>query len=146
MIGISNSAFNRSSISKASGALMSSRLIPPNVGEIFFTVLIKSSTSVVLTSMSILSISAKILNNIPFPSITGFDASGPRFPRPKMAVPLDITATKFPLAVYLYTSSTLAAIAKTGSATPGEYAKAKSRCELWGLVGIISNFPGLPCE
>ena len=36
--GISSSSFKRLSISKASGALISSRLIPPNVGAIIFTV------------------------------------------------------------------------------------------------------------
>ena len=43
-----------------------------------------------------------LLNNNPFPSITGLDASGPIFPSPKTAVPFVITATKLPLAVYLY--------------------------------------------
>ena len=38
IIGISNSAFNLLSISNASGALISSKLIPPNVGAIAFTV------------------------------------------------------------------------------------------------------------
>ena len=38
MIGMSSSAFRRSSISKHSGALMSSRLIPPKVGEMALTV------------------------------------------------------------------------------------------------------------
>lgn len=33
------------------------------------------------------------------PSITGFDASAPRLPSPRMAVPLVITATMFPLTV-----------------------------------------------
>jgi len=33
------------------------------------------------------------------PSITGFAANAPRLPRPKMAVPLVITATKLPLVV-----------------------------------------------
>ena len=99
MMGMSNSAFNRSSISKASGAFKSSKLMPPKVGEIFFTVLMNSSTSVAFTSISMLSMSAKILNNMHFPSITGLEASGPKFPNPKMAVPLEITATKFPLAV-----------------------------------------------
>ena len=51
--------------------------------------------------MSKTSISAKILKSNPFPSITGFDASGPISPKPKTAVPLVITATKFPLEVYL---------------------------------------------
>ena len=45
--------------------------------------------------------SAKILNNNPFPSITGFDASGPILPKPRTAVPFEITATKFDLDVYL---------------------------------------------
>ena len=80
---------------------MSSKLIPPKVGAICFTVCINSSTFSVSTSISKTSISAKILNSNPLPSITGFDASGPIFPKPKTAVPLEITATKFPLAVYL---------------------------------------------
>ena len=66
------------------------------------------------------SISEKILNNNPFPSITGFEASGPISPKPKTAVPFEITATKFPFAVYLYTLFTSFAISKQGSATPGE--------------------------
>ena len=88
--------------------------------------------------------SAKILNNTPLPSITGLDASGPISPNPNTAVPFEITATKLPFAVYLYTSSTFAAMAKQGSATPGEYANAKSNCVWVGLVEITSIFPGLP--
>ena len=57
--------------------------------------------SFVPISISKTSISANILNNNAFPSITGFDASGPISPSPKTAVPLVITATRFPLAVYL---------------------------------------------
>ena len=49
--------------------------------------------------MSIESISANLLNKTDLPSITGFDASAPKSPRPKIAVPLLITATKFPLLV-----------------------------------------------
>ena len=30
---------------------------------------------------------------------TGFDANAPKLPRPRMAVPLEITATKLPFAV-----------------------------------------------
>lgn len=41
------------------------------------------------------------LNNTALPSITGLAASGPIFPKPSTAVPFDITATKFPLLVYL---------------------------------------------
>ena len=70
--------------------------------------------------------SAKILNKRPFPSITGFDASGPISPSPRTEVPFEITATKLPLAVYLYTLSLFLSIAIHGSATPGEYAKERS--------------------
>ena len=70
----------------------------------FFTVEINSSIFSVSTSISKTSISAKILNNKPLPSMTGFEASGPIFPRPKTAVPLEMTATKFPFEVYLYAS------------------------------------------
>ena len=52
-------------------------------------------------SISKTSMSAKILNNNPLPSITGFDASGPILPKPRTAVPFEITATKFDLDVYL---------------------------------------------
>ena len=117
---MSNSAFNLSSISKHSGALISSKLIPPNVGDIAFIVSTNLSTSVASTSISKTSISANILKSKPFPSITGLEASGPIFPKPKTAVPLEITATKFPFAVYLYTSFLRLAICLQGSATPGE--------------------------
>ena len=120
MIGIDNSFFNLSSISNASGALISSRFIPPKVGEIALTVSTNRSMFVSLISISKTSMSANILKSKPFPSMTGFDASGPISPNPKTAVPLDITATKFPLLVYLYTSSVDLSIAIQGSATPGE--------------------------
>ena len=99
--GILSSALSLRSISKASGALISSRLIPPKVGAIFFTVSTKASTSLVPTSISNTSIPANILNNSPFPSITGLEASGPISPSPKTAVPFVITATRLPFAVYL---------------------------------------------
>ena len=99
---------------------MSSRLIPPKVGAIALTVWMNSSGSLASISMSKTSISAKILNNKPFPSITGFEASGPISPKPKTAVPFQITATRFDLLVYLYTSSIFSAIFRQGSATPGE--------------------------
>ncbi len=101
MTGISSSSFSLRSISNASGAFISSKLIPPKVGAIIFTVSMNLSTSSVSTSISIPSISAKILNNRAFPSITGFEASGPIFPKPKTAVPLEIMATRLPLEVYL---------------------------------------------
>ncbi len=99
--GMSNSFTNLFSISKASGALMSSRLIPPKVGDIDLTEEIKSSMFLASISISNTSIPAKILNKRPFPSITGLDASGPMSPNPKTAVPFEITATRFPLLVYL---------------------------------------------
>ncbi len=120
MMGICNSFFRRSSISKHSGALMSSRLIPPNVGDICFTVSTNLSTSLVSISISNTSISAKILNNKPFPSITGFPASAPISPNPRTAVPLEMTDTKFPFEVYLLTSSGVFSISRQGKATPGE--------------------------
>ena len=82
---------------------MSSKLIPPKVGAIAFTALINASGSFASTSISNTSIPAKILNSSPFPSITGLEASGPISPKPSTAVPLEITATRFPLLVYLYT-------------------------------------------
>ena len=43
--------------------------------------------------------SANLLKSTALPSITGLDASAPKFPIPKIAEPLLITATKFPLLV-----------------------------------------------
>ena len=43
--------------------------------------------------------SAKRLNKTDLPSITGLDAKDPRFPKPNIADPLLITATKLPLLV-----------------------------------------------
>ena len=84
-----------------------------------FTVATNWSTSVASTSMSNTSMSAKTLNSTPFPSITGLLASGPMSPNPRTAVPLLITATKLPLAVYVYTSWGFSEMAMQGSATPG---------------------------
>ena len=43
--------------------------------------------------------SANLLNKTDFPSITGLDASAPKLPKPNIAEPLLITATKLPLLV-----------------------------------------------
>ena len=56
--GMSSSSLRRCSISKHSGALISSRLIPPNVGAIAFTASMNFSGSFSLTSMSKISIPA----------------------------------------------------------------------------------------
>ena len=112
--GMSSSSDNLFSISKASGAFISSKLIPPKVGDIFLTVSTNVSGSFALISISKTSIPAKILNKSALPSITGLDASGPMSPNPKTAVPFVITATKFPFDVYLYTSFLLSFISKHG--------------------------------
>ena len=98
--GMSNSSCSSVSMRKQSGLLISSRLMPPNVTPMFLTTVITSSGSVQLISMSMASTSAKRLNNTPLPSITGLEASGPRLPSPRIAVPLEITATRLPLEVY----------------------------------------------
>ena len=79
---------------------MSSRLMPPKVGDRILTVSMNLSGSLVSNSKSKVSMSAKILKSTPLPSMTGLEASGPMSPSPKTAVPLEITATKLPLAVY----------------------------------------------
>ena len=63
----------RSSMMKHSGALMSSRLMPPNDGPEIAHALMNSSGSSVSISRSIASTSAKRLNSTALPSITGFD-------------------------------------------------------------------------
>jgi len=99
MTGMSSSSRSRASISKHSGALMSSRLMPPKVGAMARTARTKASGSVSATSMSKASMPAKVLNSIHFPSITGLAASGPILPSPSTAVPFDTTATRLPLPV-----------------------------------------------
>ena len=86
-------------MTKQSGAAISSKFIPPKLLErlvIQLTISLASDESI---SRSMESMSAKRLNNIALPSITGFDASAPRFPNPSIAEPLLITATKLPLVV-----------------------------------------------
>ena len=58
MTGMSSSSFRRRSISKHSGALMSSRLMPPKVGAIAFTAAMNFSGSFSSTSISNTSIPA----------------------------------------------------------------------------------------
>ena len=66
---------------------------------IFDIQLIISFESEESISKSIASISAKRLNSTAFPSITGLEAKAPKLPIPRIAEPLLITATKFPLVV-----------------------------------------------
>ena len=99
MTGMSSSSTSRRSISKHSGAFMSSRLIPPKVGAIRLTAAMNSSGSVVSISMSKALIPEKCLKSMHLPSMTGLAASGPMSPSPSTAVPLVMTATRLPLIV-----------------------------------------------
>ncbi len=118
--GMSSSRLSASSTSKHSGALMSSRLIPPNVGAMNRQAATISSTVLALISISNTSTSAKRLKRTPLPSITGLDASGPLSPNPNIAVPLDTTATRLARAVNSNAVSGSRSISRTASATPGE--------------------------
>ncbi len=118
--GMSSRSRSVRSMTKHSGAAMSSRLIPPTVGSRSSQKRMTSSASLDPTSRSKTSIPAKRLKRTPFPSMTGLAASGPMSPRPRTAVPLETTATRLPRAVYLKTSSGFLWISRQGSATPGE--------------------------
>jgi len=98
---------------------MSSSLMPPTVGSRSWQNLMTSSGFSELTSRSKTSISAKRLKRTPLPSMTGFPASAPMLPKPRTAVPLETTATRFPFAVYSNASSGFFWISRQGSATPG---------------------------
>ena len=78
---------------------MSSKLMPPKVGEILFAVEINACGSLASTSISNTSMSAKRLNKTALPSITGLLAKEPTSPKPRTAVPFVMTAIKLPLAV-----------------------------------------------
>ena len=97
--GISNIFFSLFSIIKQFGAAISSKLIPPKLFEKFLIDKIISFGSLESISKSIESISANLLNKTALPSITGFEAKAPRLPKPKIAEPLLITATKLPFVV-----------------------------------------------
>ena len=116
---MSSSAFSRSSISKQRGELMSSRLMPPKVGAISFTVSTILSGSLVSSAIGKASTSANSLNSIALPSMTGMAASGPMSPRPSTAVPSVTTATVFALIVYLKAFWRFSAMALHTRATPG---------------------------
>ena len=78
---------------------MSSSSIPPK--EWLIRVIISASCSGSLQSISI-SIASRpdnALMRAALPSITGLDAAAPVLPKPNTAVPLVMTATKFPLLV-----------------------------------------------
>ena len=107
------------SISKHSGALMSSRLMPPNVGSSAAIMSTSLSGSRSAISRSKTSMPANFLNRTPLPSITGLPASGPMLPRPSTAVPLVMTATRFARAVSVAASAGSRRISSQAAATPG---------------------------
>ena len=125
---------------------MSSKLMPPNVGSSDFTICTNFSGSFSLISISNTSISAKILNNTPFPSITGLLASGPISPKPNTAVPLLMTATNFLwLCIYKHSPHYREFLCMAPQ-HPANKPVIRSRCVFASLVGITSIFPGLPLE
>ena len=89
----------------ALGAKVENIVMPPKVGAIFSTASQNFSGSFSATSMSNTSMPPYILKSRPLPSITGLPLIAPMSPRPNTAVPFEITATRLPLSVYLYTSS-----------------------------------------
>ena len=93
---MSQTSLSLRSISKQRGAAMSSRLMPPKLLLISCTVRTNSSVSWVSTQMGKASTSPNSLNSAHLPSITGMPAAGPMSPRPRMAVPSVITATRLP--------------------------------------------------
>ena len=109
-----------SSTSKHSGALMSSRLMPPKVGSKAATTSTMRPISCASISMSNTSMSANFLKRTALPSMTGLEASAPMLPRPRTAVPFDTTATRLPRAVYSAAVAGSSWIARQGAATPGE--------------------------
>ena len=92
--GIFMRARSLRSTMKHSGALMSSRLMPPKVGSSAAMMSTSLSGSRSSISMSKQSMPANFLNSTALPSITGLAASGPMAPRPSTAVPLVITAIR----------------------------------------------------
>ena len=108
------------STSKHSGALMSSRLMPPKVGSMLAMMSTSLSGSFSSSSMSNTSMPANFWNSTPLPSITGLPASGPMLPRPSTAVPLLMTATRLPRAVSVLAWLGSATMASQACATPGE--------------------------
>ena len=91
-MGMSHFSFSFRSISKQRGAAMSSRLMPPKLPEMLYTVWTNSSTSWVFTHRGKASTLPKALNSTHLPSITGIPASGPMSPRPSTALPSVMTA------------------------------------------------------
>ena len=129
------------SISKHRGALMSSRLMPPNPGAIRTTVSTMSSTSVASRQIGTASMPPNSLKSTALPSITGREAAGPMFPRPSTALPSVTTATTCDFHVRSWTSSGFRSMAVQTRATPGVYASERSSRLRSGAVETVSSLP-----
>jgi len=99
MTGIGSASVSRCSISKHSGAAMSSSWIAPKEGAIWITVSTKVRTSRVGIRIGMPDSPASRSSSTALPSITGRPACTPMLPSPSTAVPLVITATVRPSAV-----------------------------------------------
>lgn len=97
--GMSSLSSRRRSTSKQRGAEMSSRLMPPKEGARRAMVSTSSSGSVVSRTMGTALSPAKRPNSWALPSMTGRAARGPMSPRPRTAVPSEMTATLLPVQV-----------------------------------------------
>ena len=71
------------------------------------------------------------------------DAAAPRSPRPRIAVPSETTATRFPFAVTSKTLSGFAATSLTACATPGVYARHRSSLVRNGFGRRTATLPPL---
>ena len=139
--GISSRFVSSSRMAKHFGEAMSSRLIPPNAGEIPSTVFMNAAGLEARIGTGMASTPPRNLNRSAFPSITGRAAAGPTSPRPRTRVPSVAMATVFQRPVSSKTSSGSAWIARETWATPGEYQSEKSCIERTGTFGTVSIFP-----
>lgn len=98
-MGKLNSFIKGLSISKHSGALISSRLIAEKIGEIFLTKSITSAGFFLVMHNGTKSTPPSYLNKQDFPSMTGNPATEPISPNPRTAVPLEMIAARFLLHV-----------------------------------------------
>ena len=141
--GIFMRSFRRASISKHSGPLMSSRLMPPKVGSSAATVSTTRSMVSAAISMSNTSMPANFLNSTALPSITGLEASGPILPRPSTAVPLETTATRLARAVSVAASPGFCGDLGAGRGDAGRIGQRQVALVGERLGGLDLQFSGL---
>ena len=75
------------------------------------------------------------------PSITGSDASGPTFPRPRTLLPSVSTAIVFHRLVYSNERPGSFSMALETAATPGVYQTEKSSSDRTGTLGTVPTLP-----